>query len=152
MFPFFVKVEQKLIFYRLMTFLSRCYYQSSNFLIYILCQSSSHFPGFKDLESVFPTWLNFLIETIFLNVYFFLPKTFHFVSCFVVPCLVEFFVHQNYVRKTNSNICSNFCRKSSNGLRSQWTEMWSKAPAMRSPLPANFHTKERRQNGTSGML
>ena len=87
MFPFFVKVEQKLIFYRLMTFLSRCYYQSSNFLIYILCQSSSNFPGFKDLESVFPTWLNFLIETIFLNVYFFSQK--HFISSLVLWSLVS---------------------------------------------------------------
>ena len=86
MFPFFVKVEQKLIFYRLMTFLSRCYYQSSNFLIYILCQSSSHFPGFKDLESVFPTWLNFLIENFFLMFIFFQKD---FISSLVLWTLVS---------------------------------------------------------------
>ena len=33
--------------------------------------------------------------------FIFLSKTFHFVSCFVDPCLVEFFVQQNYVRKNN---------------------------------------------------
>ena len=89
--------SKNLYFTDIMTFLSRCYYQSSNFLIYILCQSSSHFPGFKDLESVFPTWLNFLIENFFLMFIFCLK---HFISSLVLWTLVS------------SNFCSSkLCSK-----------------------------------------